>query len=148
MVMQDLFPIQSVFVEFALSILMLKLNFPLPCCSKLYFISFIYFSFFLQSQSIPNVHQTSSLITAMGESCTALSLILFRFWQMRNTMQHSIPMPRATGMIRAINTGSNPMVDFPFIWNSTFSLSIVFKLCPVVNGRDFIKFVIYWSPHV
>ena len=46
MVMQDLLPIQSVFVEFALSILMLKLNFPLPCCSKLYFISFIYFSFF------------------------------------------------------------------------------------------------------
>ena len=46
MVMQDLLPIQSVFVEFALSILMLKLNFLLPCCSKLYFISFIYFSFF------------------------------------------------------------------------------------------------------
>ena len=53
MVMQDLLPIQSVFVEFALSILMLKLNFPLPCCSKLYFISFIYFSFFYNHSPFP-----------------------------------------------------------------------------------------------
>ena len=43
----------SKFVEFALSILMLKLNFPLPCCSKLYFISFIYFSFFYNHSPFP-----------------------------------------------------------------------------------------------
>ena len=90
---------------------------------------------------MPNVHQTSSLITAMGESCTALSLILFRFWQMRNTMQHSIPMPRATGMIRAINTGSNPMVDFLFIWNCIFSWSIV---SISVSSCDMIETLLGW----